>query len=473
MGIDKFKNIDMNNIADPSANLPQSSFQQNTNDPKNESENPFLKPGVLTFVLSLGIVLLLGLGTSQEVSQNWSKYRCQPHIMPVAGLYGYNAQENIEFCLKSVFLKEAPGVLAPIYEASSSLNSAMSSAGGGLLSVRKTLTGLTDGISSVVRSFNRRIQLIMQTLKGKFENLEHLMGRVVALFYAIMYSGITALAAGSTFAKGTVGTFLNTFCFPAGTPVLCEGGIYKPIEQLVVGDLLESYSATRNAVESTFIFDGSKTQMCEIEGVIVSTNHFVRYQGNWLPAGKHPAARPAASYDRIYCLNTSLHRFWVRHLLVADFEESDEIAGLVQTEVETQLNGYSQTPMSESNYSLGIDPTFEVAMRKGWKLITEVNVGDMLEDGSVVRGIIKEGVDGITLKGFAKAQLVWSKEEGVWKRQHNEPFRKRDSVLFQLITDNNVFRVRDPMGETHAVRDYAEIHNPDLEDLYWVTLMGR
>ena len=473
MGIDKFKNIDMNNIADPSANLPQSSFQQNTNDPKNESENPFLKPGVLTFVLSLGIVLLLGLGTSQEVSQNWSKYRCQPHIMPVAGLYGYNAQENIEFCLKSVFLKEAPGVLAPIYEASSSLNSAMSSAGGGLLSVRKTLTGLTDGISSVVRSFNRRIQLIMQTLKGKFENLEHLMGRVVALFYAIMYSGITALAAGSTFAKGTVGTFLNTFCFPAGTPVLCEGGIYKPIEQLVVGDLLESYSATRNTVESTFVFDGSKTQMCEIEGVIVSTNHFVRYQGNWLPAGKHPAARPAASYDRIYCLNTSLHRFWVRHLLVADFEESDEIAGLVQTEVETQLNGYSQTPMSESNYSLGIDPTFEVAMRKGWKLITEVNVGDMLEDGSVVRGIIKEGVDGITLKGFAKAQLVWSKEEGVWKRQHNEPFRKRDSVLFQLITDNNVFRVRDPMGETHAVRDYAEIHNPDLEDLYWVTLMGR
>jgi len=443
------------------------------NEPNKEAENPFLKPGILTFVLSLGIVLLLGLGTSQEVAQNWSKYRCQPHIMPVAGLYGYNAQENIEFCLKSVFLKEAPGVLAPIYEASSSLNSAMSSAGGGLLSVRKTLTGLTDGISSVVRSFNRRIQLIMQTLKGKFENLEHLMGRVVALFYAIMYTGITALAAGSTFAKGTVGTFLDTFCFPAGTPVLCEGGIYKPIESLRVGDHLESYSSIRNVVESTFIFDGSKTQMCEIEGVIVSTNHFVRYQGNWLPAGKHPSARPAASYDRIYCLNTSLHRFWARHLLVADFEESDEIAGLVQTEVETQLNGFSQTPISESNYNLGIEPTFEVATAAGWRPMNSLNVGDVLEDGGKVRGIVKEGVDGMTLKGFAKAQLVWSKAEGIWKRQHYEPFRTRDSVLWQLITDNNVFRVRDPSGETHAVRDYAEVHNPDLEDLYWVSLMGR
>ena len=203
-----------------------------------EASNPFVKPGILTFILSLGIFLLLGLGSTQEVSQNWPKYRCQPHIMPFAGLYGYNAQENIEFCLKTVFLKEAPGVLAPIYEASSSLNSAMSSVGGGLMSVRTTLSGLTDGISSVVRSFNKRIQNIMQVLKGKFGNLQSLMGRVVALLYAIIYSGITALAAGSTFAKGTVGTFLDTFCFPAGTPVLCEDGTYKAIETLKVGDRL-------------------------------------------------------------------------------------------------------------------------------------------------------------------------------------------------------------------------------------------
>jgi hypothetical protein len=89
--------------------------------------NPFLKPGILTAVLTLGIVLILGLGTSQEVSQNWPKYRCRPDIMPFAGLYGYNAQENIEFCMKNVFLKEAPGVLAPIYEVSNSLNSSMAS----------------------------------------------------------------------------------------------------------------------------------------------------------------------------------------------------------------------------------------------------------------------------------------------------------------------------------------------------------
>lgn len=435
--------------------------------------NPFVKPGILTFVLSLGIFLILGLGSSREVSQNWSKYRCQPHIMPFAGLYGYNAQENIEFCLKSVFLKEAPGVLAPVYEASSSLNSAMSSAGSGLMSVRTTLSGLTDGISSVVRSFNKRIQNIMQVLKGKFGNLEHLMGRVVALLYAIIYSGITALAAGSTFAKGTVGTFLDTFCFPAGTPVLCEDRTYRAIETLKVGDRLATYSGS-NVVESTFEFDGSQTQMCSIEGVVVSTNHFVRHLGTWMPAGKHPKAQPAPSHPRIFCLNTSQHRFWVQHLLVADFEESEEIAGLVQAEVETQLNGYSQTETTESNYNLGINPDYEVSTEEGWIPMRDIKIGAILADGNIVRGIVKEGVSGATEKGFAKAQLVWSQSEGKWKRQHNEPFLNGKQVLWQLLTDRNIFRVRMPETKVElSVRDYAEINDSALEDMYWTTLMGR
>ena len=438
-----------------------------------EQANPFIKPGILSIVFSIGIALILGLGTSKEIAQNWPKYRCRPDIMPIAGIYGYNAKENIEFCLKDVFLKEAPGVLAPVYEAASSLNSAMASAGGGLMSIRTTLSGLTDGIGSVVRSFNKRIQMIMQVLKGKFENLENLMGRVVALLYAIIYSGITALAAGSTFAKGTVGTFLNTFCFPAGSLVLCEDGTYKPIESLVVGDQLASY-AGRNIVESTFVFDGSQTDMVSIEGVIVSTNHFIRHGGQWIPAGKHPKAQHSPSYKQIYCLNTSRHTFWVKHLLVADFEESDEIAGVVQAEVESQLNGYSQTLETETDYNLGIDPSYEVATAEGWVPLADITLGTVLEDGNVVRGIVKEGVIGATASGFAKAQLIWSAAEGRWKRQHSEAIVHKKQILLQLLTEKNVFRVRHPTARKElSVRDYAEINDSALEDMYWTSLMGR
>jgi hypothetical protein len=170
-------------------------------------------------------------------------------------------------------------------------------------------------------------------------------------------------------------------------------------------------------------------------------------------------------------LNTSRHNFWVKNLLVADFEESDEIGGLVQAEVEMQLNGYNSTLADETDYSLGINPDYEVATAKGWIPLRDITIGTILEDGNIVRGIVKEGVSKATSKGFAKAQLVWS--EGQWKRQHSEPLVYKKQVLWQLLTDRNVFRIREPAGIEMSVRDYAEINDPMLEDKYWVSLMGR
>jgi len=169
-------------------------------------------------------------------------------------------------------------------------------------------------------------------------------------------------------------------------------------------------------------------------------------------------------------LNTSRHTFWVRHLLVADFEESDEIAGVVQAEVETQLNGYSSTLADETDYNLGINPDYEVATANGWIPLRNITIGTILEDGNIVRGIVKEGVSKVTGAGFAKAQLVWS--EGRWKRQHSEPLVYKKQILWQLLTDRNVFRVR-KAGKELSVRDYAEINDSSIEDMYWVSLMGR
>ena len=169
-------------------------------------------------------------------------------------------------------------------------------------------------------------------------------------------------------------------------------------------------------------------------------------------------------------LNTNLNsdNDWIHN-----FEESEEIAGLVQAEVEGQLNGYSQTDTHESNYNLGIHPDYEVATEKGWVPLRDLAIGTVLVDGGTVRGIVKEGVTEVTTKGFSKAQLVWSQSEGKWKRQHNEAIVNGKQVLWQLLTDKNVFHVRMPGVPELSVRDYAEINDPMLEDMYWTTLMGR
>jgi hypothetical protein len=64
--------------------------------------------------------------------------------------------------------------------------------------------------------------------------------------------------------------------------------------------------------------------------------------------------------------------------------------------------------------------------------------------------------------------------EGRWKRQHSESIVHKKQILLQLLTEKNVFRVRHPTARKEmSVRDYAEINDSALEDMYWTTLMGR
>jgi hypothetical protein len=467
-------------VYSPDANIKDEFIINVLNTNTDTAAPSIMKAGILAGVLTMGLFFILFTGTNKEIAQNWPKYRCQPHIMPIAGYYGYNAKENIEFCLKNVFLKEAPAILAPIYEVSNNLNQAISSAGGGLLSMRKTLAGLTDGIGSIGRSFNKRIQMVLQTLKGKFENLKSLMGRVFALFYAIMYSGITALAAGSTFAKGTIFTFLDTFCFPAGTPILCANGKYKPIEQLVIGEKLWSSAGElkENRIETTFIFDGAGTEMCQIHGTVLSTNHLVLHENKWIPARDHPSALYAERSKTLYCLSTSLHRFWAGEILVADFEESEEnsVSDAAKSEVEKQINGSAKPEPRGYGYSLGIDPGFEIQIMGGeWKSIEHIKIGEILENGKQISGIISEGVTGPLLETsnrmkLTNSQLVWSTEEKQWKRNFGKRIENNETVILKhLIVEGNIFTVRDP--QTHEIlhmRDYFEMptESGGIEEMY-------
>ena len=55
------------------------------------------------------IYVFLGGGIS-EILQNWPKYRCNPMMMPFAALFGYDASENFNYCMKNIFQSNAGAV---------------------------------------------------------------------------------------------------------------------------------------------------------------------------------------------------------------------------------------------------------------------------------------------------------------------------------------------------------------------------
>jgi len=173
-------------------------------------------------------------------------------------------------------------------------------------------------------------------------------------------------------------------------------------------------------------------------------------------------------------LNTTNHRFWIRSfndpLLVADFEESSDISLQVQKKVDEQINA-SPSTTEEPDYSLGLDGDYEVKTLRGWIPLREIQLNDRLVGGNRVAALVKEFTevrkteDG---RSIAPAQLLWSDKLKRWERQHSRPRTDIEEILYQIMGDKNgIFYIRDPVTkEVFVARDYAEVHDLEIENMY-------
>jgi hypothetical protein len=255
----------------------------------------------------------------------------------------------------------------------------------------------------------------------------------------------------------------------------------------VIGDVLEG----DEIVSSMYQFNGAETPMVSIFGIQVSGNHYIRSAGRMIRADRHPAAVPAPSYSRIWCLGTSRNTIPVRNSLgrteeFADYEESEDPGVIVSTQqlAETLLNGPRAKPGPPvENYSLGIDPFALVLMGNGhWKPLSEVEIGDVLApDQNVVSAIVAEfcnqcccSADGLIV---SKAQLV--EDNAIWVRAtHMYPSMRGPTghgfILRNLFVSKGLFIVR-PAGGTrlYRVRDYREVDDPSMQTAYDEALANK
>ena len=69
---------------------------------------------LFTIIVAVGIyVAIENISDLSKIQANWSEYRCQPQIMPIAGLFGYDANENFQFCLQQIIQESTKGVTGP------------------------------------------------------------------------------------------------------------------------------------------------------------------------------------------------------------------------------------------------------------------------------------------------------------------------------------------------------------------------
>ena len=439
-----------------------------------------MKFSMLTIIFAVVVVVMFQMGNLKEVTKNFAKYRCNPMIMPFAANFGYDAKDNFNFCLSSVFNVKAAEVFAPIYKLLSQFTAVITQIVNATLGIRKLFSNFFLSVNGFIANVRNRIQELLFRIRMSFLKMTNLMGKVYGTMYSVIWMGTSALTAGNNLADNGLVRFLFSFCFDPETPVRMEKGTVKPIREVMIGDRLAPVHGKVPVVSSVFRFNGQRTPMVRIADVSVSSQHYVQHMGKWIEAADHPSAFPTDSLDEIVCLNVTDNAFIVGNglydLIVSDYDEHVS-PGIIQEAQETAmaaLNGKERRSSSIDDYGLGVDARMEVQLADGsWKPMGCVKLADVLKNSGEVLGVVVEKCDATaklpTGCKVSAAQLMFDARTGRWARAGSlfaANLSCESSLLVQLITENcGTIAVRDA-GHTYYIRDYREVGSEDMEAPY-------
>ena len=408
----------------------------------------------------------------QRIKDNWAEQRCNPMIMPFASQFGYNTSENFQFCMGKIFNIHSASYTDSFGSITSRFTGLLTSIFSSISSMRNVIATLGGGINVVFQEFTDRISLFFFKLRMNAIHLKMMFGRIYAILFSVMYMGMSGITGISSFTNTFLFSFLDTFCFPGDTLITVADNVNNtikqvPIKDIKIGDVLLPGDCR---VTSTFSFYAKGQPMVKIGSIVVSTNHYMYFQGKLIKAGEHPYAIHLGhwtSNDYLYCLNTSNHIIPVGIMDFLDYDETGKADKETMQFVENRINATS-LPVKQNNfteYGFAIDENEQIWTKSGRKAIKDVVIGEKLTTGSEVVGFIRKEVSEIcTVFGMkiTPSTLYWNSKKWARIGEHFPIEKVKMEFVSLIVTPNSQIE----LGNGIYVRDYMELCSPDTETYY-------
>jgi hypothetical protein len=419
---------------------------------------------IIIFVLIFGISSIFDV---KKIKKNWGEYRCSPMIMPIAGLFGHNAKENMEFCMGKLFTTYSTPYMGSIGTMFSQSSGLLQMILGSVDSLRNTIATLGGGINVVFQEFTDRISNFFFRLRLTAIHIKTLIGRMYAILFSVMYMGMSGITGMTSFTNTFLFSFLNTFCFPGNTELIVKDKGRIPIKDIRIGDVL---LPGESKVTATFQFYSKGQPMVRLGSTVVSTNHYVFHENKLIMAGEHPSATQIGGWDEdepLYCLNTSDNRIPVEYLTFLDYDETTKADEITMKFIEERINEKKSNELYHFNeYCPAIDGDTIIKTVHGNKKAKDIVIGDKLVTGSEVIGLIRRKVgevctweDGTIL---TPSTLCWL--DNKWQRIGTIKEVKKETrelVSFVVIPNSQI-----ELESGLRIRDYMELCSPDSEMYY-------
>ena len=468
--------------------------------------------GSLILFILVSILLFLGISycfvfiNIQPIKDNWVNERCKPYILPFAGIinrpenmssYEYTNQ-NFQYCMQNIIKDVTGEAVQPITFITNILNEMANIIKESINAVRNMFNKVRTELQSVsqeimgrlgnimvplqniiiaMRDMLSKVQGVMTaslfTLLGGYYTLQSLMGAIAQFIITILIAlaaiiivlwlvpftwgvaaTMTALFISIAIPMAIILDFMLQYlhvqpslsiptiqCLDDETMIGLKDGSFKKIKEIHIGDVL--LSPENNIVTAKFKVDASLSKMYSLEGILVSDSHLVKYNEKWIRVSSHPSAKKLAFYDKpfLYCLNTSQKVILIGEQIFSDWEE--EIA--------------KENPYKNSVSAGGFHAKTPILLKdKNKKNICEIKIGDILEKGEKVIGIVE--MDGSLLKEqysidlgihgkiFGAGNLYYFSDlsflPDLVKKAQGEERKKEEKTFFHLLTNSQRFSVK-------------------------------
>ena len=431
-------------------------------------------------LLAIGIAVAIEYSSNfSDIQKNWPKYRCQPQMMPLAGLFGYSINENFEFCLQQIIQNSTKGVTGPFTSGMFGFTNILSTLMESANSFRVTLATLVGGIVKIISEFKARMTALMGRIKLTASRMKAMMYRIYGTMFAVIYMGISAQTGIANFGDSFIFKFVDTFCFPPEQLITLESGEDIAISDIIVNDILSG----GHRVDTIYKFAATGQTMVELgSGVLVSSNHFVKLNGSWVMAKDHPDAKVAEPWSGgperpLICLTTHDHILPIGDYIFADYDETEEANADTQAWVDSAVNGRRKaTPHPNVSYEIGCPSATMVKTLAGFKPLYDIKLGEKITEQDTVVGIQISQVSEFSrlsnTQRIARGALIWNTKMGEWSRAYSmlpDAISGSTEVIALFVSPGAKYEIQGGF----IIRDAMEVYSPDTKKLYADVLLNK
>ena len=287
---------------------------------------------VVTFlILYFANIFVVGY---KKIQDNWPMYRCNPLVMPFAGVFGFDAGENFAHCIQNMQTAYMGVLTLPLQYNMDVMASTGTGLNTSLFNVKGMFNNVRDFITQTVESVFSVFINMMVEMQRLFMTIKDLFGKMSGIMAVTMYTIDGSLKTMNSTWNGPPGKIVRMLCFHPDTLLQLHDGSYVTMQDVPLNARLKTGTVVAAKMEiSNLTAEGEQVeQMYRLEqgehgeSVLVSGSHLIYSpeKDQFIPVQQSPFAQlTSTACPTLACLITSDHIIPIGPWVFHDWEDNN------------------------------------------------------------------------------------------------------------------------------------------------------